>query len=277
MEKFIDFIASPTFITSAALCVITPVVLAIFRRYFNRFNRSERGKGERASVVRLSFYILRIVIIFAVITFVLKINGINVVSLIAGLGIVSAIIGLAMQDFIKDIIMGLYVVLYHFYSVGELVEYHGREAEVMGFNLKTTKIGDMEDHSIITICNRNITEIRRIAGRLDIDVPLSYKEDPQTVRTVLHMVCNRIQESIEGVTKCDYLGTQSFESSSILYRIRLFCEPKHRPEARRAALGIILDALNAVGIAIPFNQMDVHLDTASDVKTASISITDIRA
>lgn len=264
MEKVLDFISSPTFITSASICVITTIVLFLLRRSFRRYTHGERGKGERASVVRLAFDIFRIVIVIAIITIVLKINGINIVSLIAGLGIVSAVIGLAMQDFIKDIIMGLYIVFYHFYSVGELVEYHGKECEVIGFNLKATKLGDMEDHSVTTVCNRNITEIRRIAGRLDIDVPLSYTEDPKTVRTVLHTVCNQIQGNVEGVTKCDYLGTQSFESSSILYKIRIYCEAKHRPDVRRAALGMILDTLNGAGIAIPFNQMDVHLDMLSN-------------
>ena len=260
MEKFLDFIASPTFIVSAAICVVTTLVLFCLRRSFRRYTHGERGKGERASVVRLGFDIFRIIIIIAIITLVLKINGINIVSLIAGLGIVGAVIGLAMQDFIKDIIMGLYIVLYHFYSVGECVEYHGREGEIIGFNLKTTKIGDMEDHSVTTICNRNITEIRRIAKRLDIDLPLSYEENPKTVRSVLTKVCAQIESSVEGVTKCDYLGTQSFESSAILYKIRLFCETKHRPEARRAALGIIQEQLNAAGIVIPFTQMDVHLN-----------------
>lgn len=261
MKDFMNTIFSPEKITSIIIVVIVVVLLFILHRSTIRYKKTNGKEGERASALRLLFDVLRAVIVIAAAILILKINGINVVSLITGLGIASAVIGLAMQDFIKDVINGLYMVLYHFYSVGECVEYNGREGVILSINLKTTKIGDMEDHSVWTICNRNIIEIRRIAKRMDIDLPLSYEEDPKTVRSVLCTVCQRIESGIEAVTKCDFLGTQSFESSAILYKIRIYCEPKDRPDVRRAALAVIQDVLGDAGISIPYNQVDVHLDT----------------
>lgn len=266
MEKTVSLFASPATISSIAIIAAAIILLLFLRRFFKIYSHSEKGKGERASVVRLAFDVFRILLVIFAIMLVMKINGINLISVIAGLGIVSAVIGLAMQDFIKDIIMGIYIVRNHFFSVGECVEYQGREGMVVGFNLTTTKIGDMEDHSVYTICNRNISEIHRYARRLDIDVPLAYDEDPKIVRATLCEICKQIAAEVEGVTQCDFLGTQSFESSSILYRIRIFCESKYRPDTRRAALGIIQDALDSAGIEIPYNQIDVHLDTLQPQK-----------
>ena len=266
--NYVESFFTPAVIASIVIIAFTALLLFLNRRRAHPYKKGDAREGERANALRLIHDLLRAAIVIVAIIVILKINGVNVVSLVTGLGIVSAVLGLAMQDTIKDIISGLYVVLYHFYSVGECVEYQGREGTILGINLRTTKIGDLEDHSIRTVCNRNILEIRRIAKRMDIDVPLSYKENPQNVRAVLRKICEQILNKAEAVTQCDFLGTQSFESSSILYRIRIFCEPKDRPDVRRAALGIIQDELEAVGISIPFNQLDVHLDSPSGETTS---------
>jgi small-conductance mechanosensitive channel len=54
---------------------------------------------------------------------ILDINGVNISSLVAGLGVVGIIVGLALQDALKDIIMGKNIITGHFFQVGDVIKY----------------------------------------------------------------------------------------------------------------------------------------------------------
>lgn len=254
MKEFINWIISPKIIISAILIIAVIIACVLIKRFGKRYRK---GKNEKTILTALN--ILRVFITFAAILVILQINDINITSLVAGLGIVSAIVGLALQDLLKDIIMGIYIKSESFYNIGECVEYQGRECTVIGFTLISTKLGDIDDHSVFTICNRNISEIRRFGQRMDIDVPLSYDEDAKKVHNMLNNICTDI-ESIDGVKRCEYKGTQAFESSNILYRLRVHCDPNKRSDVRRSILMLLQDTLAQNDIHIPFNQLDVHLD-----------------
>ncbi len=258
MEEILKNIFSAKIIFSLIVIAVIVVLCIVLRRIKENYkNRNRESKGQRTTAMHVVFGAVKFFLIFIGIILILQINGINVTGMVAGLGIASAIVGLALQDFLKDIIMGINIISDHFFIVGECVEYQGREGMILGFTLRTTKIGDIDDHSVITVCNRNITEIRRLSARLHIDVPLSYDEDVKKVAEVLNIVARQIS-ALEFVEECKFLGTQSFESSNILYRLRIKCEQKKRADIRRAALGIIQNRLEEYGIKIPFAQLDVH-------------------
>ena len=74
-------------------------------------------------LLRVALNVLRYLLLLVTILLILQINGINVTSLVAGLGIVSAVVGLALQDILKDVIMGLHILSGRFFSVGDAVRY----------------------------------------------------------------------------------------------------------------------------------------------------------
>lgn len=254
-EKLLTF----RVIASIAVSVIAVVLYAFLRIWTYKYDKKHRSTGEKATLFHIVFGIFGFLILFIGFLIVLEINGVNITALAAGLGIVSAIVGLALQDYLKDIIMGIHILSDHFFLVGECVEYDGREGKIIAMTLKTTKIEDLDDRSVITVCNRNISQIRRLAERLDIDIPLSYNEDMNVVQSVLRDISALIAKA-DGVRKCEFKGTQMFDSSAIIYRLRLYCEPALRADVRRTALSTVQRGLCDAGISIPFNQLDVHLD-----------------
>ena len=245
-----------------SLCVVVVIIIAwlSIKHAKNRFrDKPRKHNTEKVTAAFVLFDIAKFIVLLIGVLTILQINEINVSGLIAGLGIISAIVGLALQDFIKDIIMGVNILTDHFFSVGECVEYNGQEGLIVGMTLRTTKIGNLEDHSITTVCNRNITQIHRLSDRFDIDIPLSYNEKFENVSRVFETICKNICKT-ENVENCVFKGIQSFEASSINYRIQIFCNPKNKADIRRAAFKEINLALNEAGISIPFNQLDVHCD-----------------
>ena len=125
------------------------------------------------------------------------------------------------------------------------------------FNLRSTKIRSIDNHDELTISNRNIDVIKKRSHLYDIDVPISYDDDFKHINAMMYSISKEISE-VNGIESCQYKGTQAFDTSNIKYRIRIFCMPEERPELRRICLRIIQRRLDAEGIRIPFEQMDIH-------------------
>ncbi len=270
MDTIIHSLIFQRILKSAVFILVAVIVWRVFKKlYLKTYAKKDtvdnlegdKVTGSLTSAVMGGVKIS--LIIFSVLS-LLEINGVNVTSLITGLGIAGAVAGLALQDFIKDTIMGLRIVSDNFYKVGDVIEYNGVEGIVIEFSLRSTKIRSIDTWDELTISNRNIDAIKKRSHLYDIDVPIAYDEDFRRINVVLYGITKEIGE-VDGIEECQYKGTQLFGESNILYRIRIFCMPEKRPELRRTCLRIIQRRFDAEGIVIPFNQIDVHTYSADPV------------
>ena len=255
----IKALTSQQVILSVLAAVLTLLLCLGVRRWTKRYFKERDVSGGKAVTMRMIFTALRIAILVLGVMTILQINGIKLSGVITGVGIASAVLGLAMQDLLKDIIMGFHIISDHFYSEGDCVAYDGRECQVVSLTLKTTKLMDLEDHSVITLCNSSISSVRRLEDRMDFDLPLPYEESAAAVNGVLSNLQAAVAKA-EGVKNCEYKGVQSFEESAVLYKLRVYCEPAARPEVRRRVLAVLQNGLADAGITIPYNQLQVHMD-----------------
>lgn len=217
-------------------------------------SRNDNSKQKRVQLVEKLRYLLFLVLAI----FVLQINGVNVSAIVSSLGIIGIVIGFALQDELKDWIMGIGISRKHFFSVGDAVLYNGIEGVVICFDLKCTVIQVVGQGDTLYICNRNISEVTKLSDRCDIDVPSPYDIPAERMR----QVCQQIAEQLRGtefVHSCVFLGTEAFDASAIRYRIRIRCVESQKNSVRRRANGIIQDVFAAEGIEIPFDQLDIHI------------------
>lgn len=261
MEKVLKVILSPNFIASAIIIAVAICIVVIggkiYKNYLKKTSKDIHANGKKATLMSVIVNIVRYLFIVIVFLVILQVNGVNVGSLFAGLGLASAVFGLAMQDFLKDVVMGINIISEDFFSVGDVVRYNSLEGEIVSFGIRTTKLKSYADGSVYTISNRNISEAAKIAPQFDIDLPLSYDEDVRKIHSVLRNTCEKIKE-INGITDCVYKGTERFDDSAIIYKIRVFCPPHNKYDLRREAISLIQNALNENNIEIPYNQLDVH-------------------
>lgn len=259
MTEFLNFISSPKIIISLIVCILAFLMWLAIRKAHKRYISAEKAKGEKSTLIRVTFGMLQSLIVAGAMLLTLQINGINVTSAVAGLGLLSAIVGLALQDVLKDSIMGVNIMSDHFYSVGDVVKYKEIEGVVIGFTMKTTTLRNIYDQTITTICNRNISEITKMpqSSQVDIDIPFSYDEDYKNVNDVLENICEQISR-LEGIDSCVYKGIQRFADSAVIYKIRLLCLPETKPEITRAALRVIQHSLDERNLHIPYNGLDVY-------------------
>ena len=257
-QKLLAWVQSFAPLASLIVIVAAFLLWKLINKLFAKSRDSSHSQSQRTV-----FSVLRSIVKYALIVFVvlvvLQINDVNVASVLAGLGIVGIIIGLALQDVIKDTIMGIHILSDSFFAVGDVIKLDDKEGIVRSFTLRTTKIELVTTHDIYVICNRNIERASVSSRQVDIDVPLSYGEDAESARALMSGIADRIR-AVDGVENCVFKGTESFNSSSISYKLRFWCDPFNKPDIRRAAMGVVQDALSEAGIRIPYEQLDVHMD-----------------
>ena len=260
--RLLDYLKTPKFWVSLVIIVAAIIIWQILKHFRKKFFKKRGQSLSTASHV--AFDIGRGVFIFVVLIALMQLNGINVTSLVTGLGIFSVIVGLALQDFLRDIIMGAHILTDKFFEVGDVVRYdtpEGKtvEGEVISFNIRTTKIRLIDYYEIMTISNRNIDEITVLSDIFDLDVNIPYHVDPSKVHTAFQKIADEIAE-IEGITQTMYKGTERFNDSSVCYRIRYWTSPKStRNDIRRAATSLLQDRMIEEGIPFAFNHLDVEI------------------
>ena len=190
-EQLTYYVATPQFwITIVAL-----IVAIILWKLLSRGGRKWKSRSKLSPTgFDVLFDILRGLFIFIVIIVLLQINGINITALLTGVSVVSAIVGLALQDFLKDIIMGIHILIDKFFSVGDVVKYNDAEGEVISFNIRTTKIRFLTRNEIMTISNRNISEIIVLSDLLVLSVNLPYYVDARLIHDTLRKTAADIEK-----------------------------------------------------------------------------------
>jgi small-conductance mechanosensitive channel len=257
LEKIMNFVVSGVVILVAWL-VWRVIKKAIRKNVQEKMERGEMDSRDRRNATNLLINVIKTILIVITALAVMQINGIKITSLVAGLGIFSAVVGLALQDLLKDVIMGIHIMSDDFFKVGDVVQYNGDEGIVISFNLRTTKIRSIADNDLITICNRNISEITQSSDSLFLSVPVPYEEPVGKVQEAMNAIVERVR-GIEDVARCRSLGLTDFQDSDLVYTLAITCPPAVKLTVRRLARQAVMEVFCSMGIAIPYPQMDVHM------------------
>ena len=245
---------------AGAIVIAVFIALWIFLRFlFRKWIAAERKAGSKRGIASIIWDITKLLLATVFIVVLLEVNGVDVTGAIAGLGIASAVIGLALQDILKDIIMGIHIAVDGFYKVGDYIYYEGDLCRVSDFNLRTTKLVNITKPGNFTVCNRLIESVELASEFVQLNIPVSYKIPLEQTERVLREACHKV-ERMEKVSKVIYSGLDRFEDSSMVYVIKLFCDREDRYNTYRAAMRVIKACMDEGGVTVPFNQVDVHFD-----------------
>ena len=235
--------------------IIAYIAVVIIQRKLKK--RLQLDNIRRSNNYSTLFRIVKILLIIGGMIAILQTVGINLSVFSIGFGVIVLLLVFAVKDALQDIFSGIMIMTDKYYTVGDAVEFEGRDGIVISFTVRTTKIEFLDDRSVMSVSNRHITKIRKLTHLVDIDLPLPYELERERAYSVLEGICEKIRR-IKGIESCELKGTQNFGESAIIYKIRFFCEPNERPDIRREALRTIQDGLSAEDIHIPYTQLDIH-------------------
>ena len=205
--------------------------------------------------------LIKYFIVIIDIVMILDIFGVDTKTLIASLGVVGFVVGLAVQDTLKDFVAGISIILENQYRVGDTITIKGFRGEVISLGIKSTKLkaytGEVmiiPNHLIEQVINHSLDKSLAI-----VDIPVSYNTDINKLENVLNKLFDKLNGSIDGITSSiKLLGLESYDDSSISYRIVVDTIPMKHYQVERELKKAIKVELDKNGIEIPFPQVVVH-------------------
>ena len=115
MTDVLKIIDENKHIKGAIVIVIAIIVYVIagkiLKKGVNKFVHSKKIENKTKTYIKVISNLLRYTFILCILLFILQLNGINITAILTGVGVVGVIGGVALQDTLKDLIMGVNIIL----------------------------------------------------------------------------------------------------------------------------------------------------------------------
>jgi len=250
-----------------SLKIVAAVAIFIVGRWIAKLlrNLAERmmtkGKVDE-TLVKFVGNITYVALIVIVVIAALNQLGIQTTSFIAIIGAAGLAIGLALQGSLANFAAGVLMIIFRPFKVGDYVEGAGTAGTVEEISIFTTHLRS-PDNKIIIVPNAKITGDNIVnysakdSRRLDLVIGVSYSDDLQKVKEVLHDILKNDDRIMKDPAST--VGVLELADSSVNFAVRpwvrtgdywtLFFDLKEK----------IKERFDAENISIPFPQQDVHL------------------
>lgn len=243
--------------------IIAKIVIKIISKMLRKAVKVKNGKltplmaGFILKVVQVVIWVFTALII-------LQIWGINLTPVIAGLGVTGVVLGFALQESISNIFSGLLLALNNPFGIGDYVLLGSIEGTVTGMDaISVTLLSG--DNKKITISNKIVladaiinyssSDIRRV----DMAVSVAYGSDLEKAKDVITNLVKSYPEVLSDKPVIVEVGALS--ASSIDFIIRPWSKNSDYWTVKWRFQKEICPALNAAGIEVPYNKLDVNILT----------------
>lgn len=191
--------------------------------------------------------------------------GLDAASVVALLGSAGVAIGLAVQGSLSNFAGGVLILLLKPFRVDDYikVDSDGHEGTVREIQLFYTKLATPDNHVVIIpngfLANSSILNMSTLGERrMDIPVGISYDADIRRAREVIMKVLEADEAVLQ--EKEHRVFVQELADSGVNLDVRCWAVNEEYWECKWRITEQIKYALDEANIAIPYPQMDVHID-----------------
>lgn len=235
------------------------IIRKIIKRSMQRANAELGAVQFVDSFVKAALYVILVLLLASS-------CGVDAASIVALLGSAGVAIGLAVQGSLSNLAGGVLILVLKPFKVGDyIIESHtGKEGTVKEIQIFYTKLLTYDNQTVVlpngSLANNSLVNVTaQDIRRLDIIVPVSYKADLKRAKEILAEVLKQdeaVLKEQEHIVFVNQLG-----SSSVDLGVRCWLKQSDFWPGKWRLTENCKLALDAAGIEIPFNQLDVHLDT----------------
>lgn len=244
-----------------ALLIVFELILTFFVERYNRKNPSKMIN----SIIPLFKKTVLVVLIIGTLIWILGIWDVNITPFLASLGIAGFVIGFAMQDSLKNIFGGIFMILDKSLQVGDRVSLEGGEMGIVyEVSIRTTKIKTF-NNEILSIPNGKLSEMKitnytqpDLSLRVVINFSTAYGSDVNFVKKVIEEAIAKM----EGVESDPPIRALMLELADSGLNWLLFFWVRNQGDAfdkKIEATQVIYETLNREGLEIPFPSRSVFL------------------
>jgi small conductance mechanosensitive channel len=251
-------------LTTAVIVAAGKVVVAAVKKVINHAVRGRLKFDETLAAMLKTAVTYAAIIICAIMA--LDVFGFNTTSLIAMLGAAGVAVGLALKDTLSNIAAGIVLILQNPCRKGDFIEFGGITGAVKEINLFTT-ILETADGVFVSAPNsavwgtplKNYTRNGR--RRIDFVVGISYGDSIDAAFTVMREIIAGEPRFLK--TPAPEVMVQSLNDSSVNIMLRAWTKGDDYWPLYWAQTRNIKEKIEAAGLHIPFNQLDVNLKTGA--------------
>lgn len=251
-------------INSGIVILLFILFYLIINRIIKNINRHKlikKGDKRKQTLLLLINNIIKYVLMIICVLTILNIYGVDTTALITSLGLIGLGVSLALQDTLKDLLAGFFIIFENQYDIGDTITINNFKGEVISLGLKTTKIKAYTGEVNI-VANRNIQEVINHSSSNSlaiVDFDISYEEDLDKVEEVLRNLCKKLSDELDNIKgSVELLGIEDLGSSGIKYRITVQTESMGQYKIQRKIRKAVKEELEKNGVEIPYTQVVIH-------------------
>ena len=201
-------------------------------------------------------------------------------ALLGAAGIFSLAIGFAAQSGLSNLISGLFLYFEKPFKVGDLITSSGTTGVVMSIDMTSTKLRRL-DHVFVRIPNENLVKstveniTRFPIRRMDLNIGISYNDDPRKVIDVLKEVALHNRYALDNPEPLVLF--QEFGDSSLNFLFGVWFEKSNYVALRNSILCDIKERFDKDGIEIPFPHQTLYTGASTQPFPVRVISTAIEA
>ncbi len=188
--------------------------------------------------------------------------GIQTTSFIAVLGAAGLAVGMALQGTLQNFAGGVIILLLKPFRVGDYIEVNGIQGNVVQIQIFNTIVKTLDQKVIIVpntdlatkmLTNYSSSDVRLIS----IPVGIAYGSNIEEARKALLDLATNYELTLNDPAPC--VVVTELAESSVNLQVRFWAKNENYWAAVFYMNEHVYNTLNAAGIEIPFNQLDVHV------------------
>lgn len=259
VEWFFSFL--PNMVSALLILVIGFYIARVFSRYVSKLIIKLTGDETLGGFLRnVVFVALFILIIITALTNL----GVQTTSIIAVLGTAGLAIGLSLKDSLSNLAGGILIIVLRHFKKDDLVVIGSVTGKVQEVNLFQTKLVTPDNQVVIMpnsmvvsapVTNVNVNPTRR----MDLIFSVSYTSDLQKAKTILEEVFANDEYVLQEPKPL--VGVDVLNASSVDFMVRFWVKTGENINAKLKLLQKVKTRFDAEGIEIPYNKLDINLNT----------------
>lgn len=254
----------PKIVVTIAIAVLIIIIAKILCYIIKRTLKKIANRGLKFTMImaQLVSKLCSTLIWIIAIVAVLGIFGIDLTPVLAGLGITGVVLGFALQESISSLFSGVMIAINNPFRVGDWVDIGDISGTVVAMDLMCVTLS-AGDNKKITMNNKNVWGNTIInysyidKRRLDMTVTVRYSDDLEKAKDTIRDLIAGYPEILKDPAPLVEIG--SYNDSSISIYVRPWVSPSDYWKVYWRFNAEILKTLQANGIDMPFNQIDVHI------------------
>ncbi|MBP3692712.1 MAG: mechanosensitive ion channel [Clostridia bacterium] len=213
----------------------------------------------RSFLASFSKIVLYIVLIITV-AMILGVPATSFITILASCGVA---VGLALQGSLSNFAGGIMILLFKPFKVGDYIEASGEAGTVSEISVVYTELLTV-DNKRVTLPNGALTNsiIKNYSSedkrRVDLTFNASYECDVEKVKDIITTVVNSHPAALKEPESFVRLSEHS--DSALVYTVRVWCKNADYWTVYFDIIEGVKTAFDKNNIAIPFPQMDVHIN-----------------